>query len=44
MIAYANALNAGAVAEAPASLKPHGQTVVYVRDPDEFLAEICTPM
>lgn len=27
-----------------AKFKPHGQTVAYVRDPDGFLIEICTPM
>ena len=42
--AYQQALNAGAIAEAAAALKPHGQTVAYVRDPDGFLVEICTPM
>lgn len=41
---YQAALAAGAVAEAPATDKPHGQTVAYVRDPDGFLIEICTPM
>lgn len=42
--AYAHALQEGAIAEAPPSRKPHGQTVAYVRDPDGFLIEICTPM
>jgi uncharacterized glyoxalase superfamily protein PhnB len=41
---YADALKAGAVAEMPAKHKPQGQTVAYVRDPDGFLIEICTPM
>ncbi len=27
-----------------AKLKPWGQTVAYVRDPDGFLVEICTPV
>lgn len=42
--AYARALLAGTVAEAPAVYKPHGQTVAYVRDPNGFLIDICTPM
>lgn len=41
---YQNALKAGAIAEAAPTLKPHGQTVAYVRDLDGFLVEICTPM
>lgn len=41
---YANAIKEGAAPEAPATEKPHGQTVAYVRDPDGFLIEICTPM
>jgi uncharacterized glyoxalase superfamily protein PhnB len=41
---YKNAIKEGAIAEAPASVKPHGQTVAYVRYPDGFLVEICTPM
>lgn len=41
---YQAAIEAGATAEAPAQWKPQGQTVAYVRDPDGFLIEICTPM
>jgi lactoylglutathione lyase len=41
---YEAALAAGAVAESPATHKSHGQTVAYVRDPEGFLIEICTPM
>ncbi len=41
---YQKAIAAGAIAEAPAEWKPQGQTVAYVRDPDGFLLEICTPM
>ena len=41
---YQAALKAGATAESPATVKPHGQTVAYVRDLDGFLVEICTPM
>lgn len=41
---YEKAIAEGAVAESPATVKPHGQTVAYVRDPDGFLIEICTPM
>jgi lactoylglutathione lyase len=39
-----DAIKAGAVEVAPAMVKPWGQTVAYVRDPDGFLIEICTPM
>lgn len=41
---YDNAIKEGAVPESPPQWKPHGQTVSYVRDPDGFLVEICTPM
>jgi lactoylglutathione lyase len=41
---YKNAVKHGAIPEAEAETKPHGQTVAYVRDPDGFLIEICTPM
>jgi uncharacterized glyoxalase superfamily protein PhnB len=41
---YQKAIKEGATAEAPAKFKPQGQTVAYVRDPDGFLIEICTPM
>ena len=41
---YDQAVKAGAIPEAAATLKPHGQTVAYVRDIDGFLVEICTPM
>lgn len=41
---YANAIKAGATPEAAPAYKPHGQTVAYVRDPEGFLVEICTPM
>jgi uncharacterized glyoxalase superfamily protein PhnB len=41
---YNKAIEAGAHAVSPAQLKPHGQTVAYVRDPDGFLIEICTSM
>jgi len=41
---YDKAVNEGAIPEAPAKRKPQGQTVAYVRDPDGFLIEICTPM
>lgn len=34
----------GATLLEPAKQKPWGQTVAYVRDPDGFLVEICTPM
>ena len=35
---------AGAVIVEQPKTKPWGQTVAYVRDPDGFLIEICTPM
>lgn len=38
------ALEAGAVLAEIAKTKPWGQVVAYVRDPDGFLVEICTPM
>ncbi len=41
---YDQAIKEGAIAETPAKIKPHGQTVAYVRDLDGFLIEICTPM
>jgi lactoylglutathione lyase len=41
---YDQAIKSGAVAEMAAKYKPQGQTVAYVRDPDGFLIEICTPM
>src|ERR1044072_3524026 len=41
---YEKAIKAGATSEAKAEYKPQGQTVAYVRDPDGFLVEICTPM
>jgi catechol 2,3-dioxygenase-like lactoylglutathione lyase family enzyme len=39
-----NAIAAGAVLHENAKTKPWGQVVAYVRDPDGFLIEICTPM
>jgi len=41
---YKHAIKEGAIAESPTAVKPHGQTVAYVRDPDGFLIEICTPI
>ena len=41
---YQKAIKEGATPESPAKYKPQGQTVAYVRDPDGFLIEICTPM
>ena len=38
------AVKAGAVIVEKAQAKPWGQTVAYVRDPEGFLIEICTPM
>ncbi|MDP2388037.1 MAG: VOC family protein [Bacteroidota bacterium] len=39
-----SALDAGAILLEAAKTKPWGQEVAYVRDPDGFLIEICTPM
>lgn len=40
----ASALRAGATLVEEPQTKPWGQTVAYLRDPDGFLIEICTPM
>jgi lactoylglutathione lyase len=42
--AVERALRAGAVLVHGAKVKPWGQTVAYVRDPDGFLVELCTPV
>jgi catechol 2,3-dioxygenase-like lactoylglutathione lyase family enzyme len=41
--AWARALDAGAVPVRPLAAMPWGQTVGFVRDPDGFLVELCTP-
>lgn len=41
---FDNAIKAGAIAVEKAKTKPWGQVVAYVRDPDGFLIELCTPM
>ena len=41
---FNQAIKEGAISEASPKVKPHGQTVAYVRDPDGFLVEICTPI
>ena len=38
------AINSGATIVENPKIKPWGQTVAYLRDPDGFLIEICTPM
>lgn len=38
------AIKAGAVPVEKLKTKPWGQVVAYVKDPDGFLIEICTPM
>jgi uncharacterized glyoxalase superfamily protein PhnB len=38
------AVKAGALLVAEPKTKPWGQIVAYVRDPEGFLVEICTPM
>ena len=42
--AIERAVAAGAKAHRPAEQKPWGQIVGYVRDPNGFLIELCTPM
>lgn len=42
--ALRRAVDAGAKAVAEPVTKPWGQVVAYVRDPDGFLIEICTPI
>lgn len=39
-----SAIAAGAVEVEKAKIKPWGQTVAYVKDPNGFLIEICTKM
>jgi lactoylglutathione lyase len=41
---FAQVVAAGAIALVEPMLKPWGQTVAYVRDPDGVLIEICSPM
>lgn len=41
---YNHAVQKGAMAVEKAKTKPWGQVVAYVKDPDGFLIEICTPM
>ena len=41
---YQEALKAGGIAVEKAKTKPWGQVVAYVKDPEGFLIEICTPM
>ncbi len=41
--AWARAVAAGALPVRPLATMPWGQTVGFVRDPDGFLVEICTP-
>ncbi|MCB1884060.1 MAG: VOC family protein [Geminicoccaceae bacterium] len=42
--AYARATEAGAVPASPPVTKPWGQTVAYVRDPNGYLVEVCSPV
>jgi uncharacterized glyoxalase superfamily protein PhnB len=42
--AFRRALAAGAEAVRPPAVKPWGQTVAYLRDPDGFLVEPCSPL
>ncbi|MGL4464109.1 MAG: VOC family protein [Planctomycetia bacterium] len=42
--AVARATAAGATLTAAPKQKPWGQTVAYVRDPNGFLVELCTPI
>jgi uncharacterized glyoxalase superfamily protein PhnB len=41
---YDNAIKAGGIAVEKAKTKPWRKIVAYVKDPDGFLIEICTPM
>jgi lactoylglutathione lyase len=41
---FAKAVKAGATPVQEAKTKPWGQTVAYIRDPEGFLIELCTPM
>lgn len=41
--AYDKALAAGALAVAPPTIKPWGQTVAFVRDRDGIVVELCSP-
>lgn len=41
---FTQAINSGATPVAEPAVKPWGQTVAYVRDPNGFLVELCTPM
>jgi lactoylglutathione lyase len=42
--AFERAVSAGATPVKPPERQPWGQTVAYVRDPDGFLVELCTPV
>lgn len=42
--AFAQATAAGAKPHSKPEQKPWGQTVAYVRDPNGFLIELCTPI
>lgn len=42
--AFARAVAAGGISVKQPATKPWGQTVAYVRDPNGFLVELCTPM
>ena len=42
--AVTTAIAAGCTPLAPAVVKPHGQTVAWVRDPWGTLIVLCTPM
>jgi catechol 2,3-dioxygenase-like lactoylglutathione lyase family enzyme len=42
--AFARARDAGAVVVKEPAVKPWGQTVAYVRDPDGTLVEVCSPV
>lgn len=42
--AVATAEAAGCTVLAPATVKPHGQTVAWIRDPWGTLIELCTPI
>jgi uncharacterized glyoxalase superfamily protein PhnB len=41
---FARAVKAGATVLSEPATKPWGQTVAYVRDKDDHLVELCTPL
>jgi lactoylglutathione lyase len=44
VVAFSQALEAGAIAVVDPKVKPWGQTIAYVRDLDGILIELCSPI